>query len=197
MNQNQQSPEKLSGWLTRASKFVERSRYETGAIKFVFVIALVNAGLFPLPLYSFALADLDDLSFTGIGTLITLIVAVFTVTAAALFLVLLLTHRLVKPLCMLVALANSISLYFVVTYQVVLDKSMMGERAKHKLRGGRRISSSEVVRVPVSFWATAMWAVGDHSHSERWPVAVGSDCPGDGIHRARMDLPGLWHLALD
>ena len=98
----------------------------SSAIKFVAATALGNAALYHLPLFTFACANLDCRSSNGALTLVTLFAAIFVVTAAALFLLLALGPRLVKTVCMAIALGNSIALYFVVTYQVVLDKSMMG-----------------------------------------------------------------------
>ena len=109
-----------------ASKFFRRLHFETSAIKFIFVTSLVNATLYHPPLYSFAVANLDGPSFNEFLTLITLFIVIFSVTALTLFLLLMLTVQLVKPICMLLALGNSIALYFVETYQVVLDQSMMG-----------------------------------------------------------------------
>ena len=98
----------------------------SSAIKFVAATALGNAALYHLPLFTFACANLDCRSSNGALILVTLFAAIFVVTAAALFLLLALVPRLVKTVCMTIAFGNSIALYFVVTYQVLLDKSMMG-----------------------------------------------------------------------
>jgi lipid A ethanolaminephosphotransferase len=101
-------------------------RRSSSAIKFVYVTSLANAALYHVPLFAFALANLDSRSFHGVLTLSTLFAAIFAATAAALLLLLMLGPRLVKAVCMLIALGNSIAVYFVVTYQAVLDKAMMG-----------------------------------------------------------------------
>lgn len=100
--------------------------WESGATPFVLVTSLVNALLYHVPLFSFALADLATPSVNLVVTLATLFVVIFTATAALLLLTLVLWRRLTRPLCMLFAMGNSVALYFVATYDAVLDKTMMG-----------------------------------------------------------------------
>ena len=112
-----------SRWISNINGSLRR---EVGAARFIMVIALVNAVVYQKPLYSFAVANLDLRSANGFLTLITLFVLVFAITAVILSLLTLLTHRLLKPVCMLLAIGNSVALYFVTTYRVILDMSMMG-----------------------------------------------------------------------
>ena len=93
---------------------------------FIVTVALVNAGLYHKPLYSFAVANLDYSSLGGILTLATLFFLVTFVTTLIFSLLSLVSLRLIKPLCILGALCNALALYFVETFGVVLDKSMMG-----------------------------------------------------------------------
>jgi lipid A ethanolaminephosphotransferase len=106
---------------------VYRSLYwETRVAGFIVATALVNAGLYHKPLYSFAVANLDYSSPGGALTLVTLFFLVTFVSALILCLVSLISPRLIKQLCMLGALGNALALYFIETFGVVLDKSMMG-----------------------------------------------------------------------
>lgn len=116
----------LSDWLARASNSCHRLHFRASAVKFIFLASLVNAALYHRPLYSFAVTHLDGPSFDGFLILVTLFVVIFIFTALALFLLFMLSARLVKPICMLMALGNSIALYFVATYHAVLDETMMG-----------------------------------------------------------------------
>jgi lipid A ethanolaminephosphotransferase len=59
-------------------------------------------------------------------TLATVAVVIFIVTALFLVLLSIISKHLAKFFCMLAAVANSMALYFIVTYQVVLDKTMIG-----------------------------------------------------------------------
>ena len=113
-------------WYIWVSNVNNRLRRNVSAASFIVVVALLNAVIYQKPLYSFAVANLDLPSAVGFLTLITMFVLVFAVSVAILALLALLTHRLLKPICMLLALGNSAALYFVTTYRVILDKSMMG-----------------------------------------------------------------------
>ncbi len=111
----------------RLLKTVHRILYwNPRATAFIAAAALVNAGLYHRPLYAFALANLDWLSLNGMLTLATLFLLAAFVTALILCLLSLVSQRLIKPFCMIFALSNAIALYFIDTYGVVLDESMMG-----------------------------------------------------------------------
>jgi lipid A ethanolaminephosphotransferase len=108
------------------SEFSRQCCWYTSPVKFVVIVSILNIALYNWPLYSFATAHLDSLSVNGIRTLFTLCVLIFMLTAITLFLLLVVSQHLLKPFCLLMAISNAIALYFVFTYQVVLDKTMMG-----------------------------------------------------------------------
>jgi lipid A ethanolaminephosphotransferase len=93
---------------------------------FIVVVAFGNAIFYQKPLYDFAVGNLDYSSLNGVLTLATLFFLVAFVTTLALSLLSLVSHRLLKPVCMIGALCNALALYFVDTYAVVLDRTMMG-----------------------------------------------------------------------
>ena len=101
-------------------------RWNPRVTGFIVVAALANAGLYHGPLYSFAVANLDVSSPGGVLTLATLFFLVTFVTTLIFSLLSLVSQRLIKPVCMLAVACNALALYFVETYGVVLDKSMMG-----------------------------------------------------------------------
>ena len=92
----------------------------------ILVAALANAVLYHVPLLAFALGNLDTGSARGLLTLLTLAVLVVAATTLMFGVLALASERLVKPLLMTAAVGNSIALYFVLAYGVVLDKAMMG-----------------------------------------------------------------------
>ncbi len=100
--------------------------FEPTATTFIAVAAGVNALLYHLPLFCFAARHLDLASFTGDLTLATLLVVLLSESILALGLLALVSQRLLRPFCMLMALGNALALYFVATYGVVLDETMMG-----------------------------------------------------------------------
>lgn len=100
--------------------------WNPGSTAFIAVVALVNAGLYHRPLYAFALASLDWSSPSGVRTLATLFFLIVFVTTLIFSLLALVSQRLLVPLCMILALCNALALYFIESYGVVLDQSMMG-----------------------------------------------------------------------
>ena len=104
----------------------DRLRFTPSAATFIAVAAVVNALLYHLPLFSFAMGNLDLSSFAGNLTLTTLLVVLLSETVLLFTLLALIWDRLLKPFCMLIAMGNAIAVYFVLTYHVVLDETMMG-----------------------------------------------------------------------
>lgn len=80
---------------------------------------MLNVLLYHVPLFSFAAANLDLSSVTGDLTLATLLVALLTQIVLLLCLLALLSTRLLKPFCMLIAMGNAVAVYFVATYHVM------------------------------------------------------------------------------
>jgi lipid A ethanolaminephosphotransferase len=111
------------GW---TSMIRDRLRWTPSAATFIALAAVCNAVLYHKPLLSFAAGNLDLPSFAGALTLATLLVALLSSTALALTLLSLISVRILKPFCMAMAIVNAVAVYFVATYNVVLDKAMMG-----------------------------------------------------------------------
>jgi lipid A ethanolaminephosphotransferase len=93
---------------------------------FILLVAFGNACIYQGPLYAFAVTHLETTSANGILTLATLFFLVVFTTALLLGLLGLVSHHLLKPVCLIAAMGNALALYFLHTYRVVLDKSMMG-----------------------------------------------------------------------
>ena len=104
----------------------DRFRFTPSTITFIALAAGVNAALYHLPLFSFATTNLDLRTFSGVLTLATLLVLLFLETALLLIPLALISHRILRPFCMVMATGNAIALYFLATYHVVLDETMMG-----------------------------------------------------------------------
>jgi lipid A ethanolaminephosphotransferase len=85
-----------------------------------------NALLYHVPLVTFAAGSLGLSTATGNLTLATLLVIILSESVVLLALLALVSIRLLKPCCMLIAMGNAIAVYFVVSYHVVLDETMMG-----------------------------------------------------------------------
>ena len=104
----------------------DRHRFTLTAATFIGATAVANTLLYHLPLFSFAVGNLDLSSFTGDLTLATLLIALLAASLLVFTLLALISYRLLKPFCMLIAMGNAVAVYFVATYHVVLDETMMG-----------------------------------------------------------------------
>jgi lipid A ethanolaminephosphotransferase len=105
---------------------LERLRFGPTTASVIGLSAVFNALLYHLPLLLFARRNLDLSSVTAAVTLATLVLAVISQTVLIVTALALLSQRLLKPLLVLMAVGNSIAVYFVRTYHVVLDQTMMG-----------------------------------------------------------------------
>ena len=94
--------------------------------RFIVAVAFANAVVYHRPLFAFAAANVDSSSPSGAITLATLFFLLVFATALIFSLLALVSERLVRPLCMVFALCNALDLYFIDTYGVVLDETMMG-----------------------------------------------------------------------
>ncbi len=104
----------------------DRHRFTPNATQFIAATAVLNALLYHWPLLSFAVGTLDLTSVTGNLTIATLLVIVLSATVLVLTPLALISQRLLRPMCMLIAIGNAVAVYFAVTYHVLLDDTLMG-----------------------------------------------------------------------
>jgi len=96
------------------------------SVQFYYAVLVISLGLYHWPLLQFASTELNLGSWVGVQTLVT-VLAVITLLSSVIFVVLLLfSRRLFKLVLGLIALANAAALYFMVTYQVIIDRTMVG-----------------------------------------------------------------------
>ena len=95
-------------------------------IWFLVLLTVANTLLYHLPLATYTLANLDYSSVQGARTLLTLVVIILVVTTVLLCTVSIISTKLLKALAAIIAIANAAALYFISTYQILLDKTMMG-----------------------------------------------------------------------
>ena len=105
---------------------LDRVRWTLKTTTFIGLAAAINAALYHLPLFSFARANLDLSTFSGALTLATIIVALLLETSVVLVGLALISYRILKPFCVVITVGNAVALYFLATYHVVLDATMMG-----------------------------------------------------------------------
>lgn len=95
-------------------------------IHFVLVISGLNFLLFHFPFFSFVFNNLDYKSFTGISIVISLVVLMLVLNAFVFYLIYSASTVVGKCLTVLFFLVNSVAVYFVNSYNVIIDESMVG-----------------------------------------------------------------------
>lgn len=117
----------LSRFTTRLGTFFKQGfKTKPSTSSFIIWLALLNASLYNWPLFSFSIKNLDGFTLNSLQTLLTVFAAIYLVTTLVLYVLFILSRRLGKAVCVVFALANSLAVYFVVTYNVILDRTMMG-----------------------------------------------------------------------
>lgn len=104
---------------------IEIPKITLNVSKYIVFFTIFNMLLYHFPLYSFAFSNLD-FSISGILTFFILLIALFIAISFVLFLFALISPLILKLFCCFSLIGNAIALYFVLTYKVILDKTMMG-----------------------------------------------------------------------
>lgn len=106
-------------------KHVLSKSWELSATQFISILAFANLLVYHYPLYLFAVDNLDIYTMNGLLTLFSVSVIIFTFTALALFLLWVISSWVAWSFLLVIILLNAVALYFMVTYQVVFDKTMI------------------------------------------------------------------------
>lgn len=93
---------------------------------FSLLLSLLNLALFHIPFYKFVWANTDTGSLNGIWLICALTLLSIVLNAVVFYLLLYLLRRVGRVIISLLFVINSISLYFINTYQVILDRDMIG-----------------------------------------------------------------------
>ena len=94
--------------------------------RFVLLMSVLNMILFHFPFYSFVFKHVDYKSLTGIVIIISLIILMLIANAFAFYLIFFLSRYVGKVLLILFFILNAIAVYFINTYAVIIDESMIG-----------------------------------------------------------------------
>lgn len=97
-----------------------------GVTKFIIGMTLFNILIYHYPLFSFALHHLDIASGNGVLTFFALILSLFVITSVVLHLLALFSVSLLRIFTYFMLIGNAIALYFLISYHVILDRTMMG-----------------------------------------------------------------------
>ncbi len=93
---------------------------------FAFIISFVNLLLYHLPLFQFTTNNLDPKSLGGILIMVSLAILMLFLNALIFYIGLFLSRFIGKFLLVMFANINAIALYFINTYSVMIDKTMIG-----------------------------------------------------------------------
>lgn len=106
--------------------FIRDSNAKNNAIAFIFIASALQVALFHFPLLEFVRSNLALDSFSAIMLFASLVLFLFALTAFVPLLLGIISFNLTKIWFALTALTNALAVYFVSTYGVFLDKTMMG-----------------------------------------------------------------------
>jgi lipid A ethanolaminephosphotransferase len=95
-------------------------------IYFVLLFSAINLVLYNIPVYRYALDNLDIKSLNGILLVASLTIAALISNALLFYLLLFLFRVFGKGLMVVFFITNSIALYFINTYGAMIDKTMIG-----------------------------------------------------------------------
>lgn len=90
------------------------------------IISLVNLLLFHIPFFKFVLKNTDASSLSGILLIISLIVLAIFLNALVFYILLNLLQVIGKWIIAIFFILNAIAIYFINTYGIIVDRSMMG-----------------------------------------------------------------------
>lgn len=96
------------------------------SVTFYYLILLLSLGLYHWPLMQFAASKLDLSHWAGMQTLVTVLALITLLSCVVFGALLLVSRRLFKLVLSFVALTNALALYFMLTYQVIIDRTMIG-----------------------------------------------------------------------
>tara|TARA_R110002051_G_scaffold325872_2_gene432781 strand:+ start:18557 stop:20077 length:1521 start_codon:yes stop_codon:yes gene_type:complete len=93
---------------------------------FVLVASLINFLLFHFPFFKFVFNTIDYASLSGFTIIVSLVILMLVANAFVLYLIFFLSQIIGKFLLIFFFIGNSISIYFIHTYNVLIDITMIG-----------------------------------------------------------------------
>lgn len=93
---------------------------------FALAMSLLILFLFHYPFYAFVFSNTDYGSLSGIGLIVSLIIVMLAANALVCYILFSLSRRIGKVLLVISLLINATALYFINTYGIIIDESMIG-----------------------------------------------------------------------
>jgi len=93
---------------------------------FVVIISFINLFLYYLPFFQFSFKNVNYKSLGGITLLFSLVILVIILNAFVFYILLFLSRFIGKLVLVVFANINAVAIYFINTYGVIIDKTMIG-----------------------------------------------------------------------
>ncbi len=93
---------------------------------FALILGFINLILYHFPFYKFAYNNIETNTLNGVLLLISLTIMALFLNAVVFYIILYLLRRVGKWLLVILFNINAISVYFINTYHIIIDKSMIG-----------------------------------------------------------------------
>ncbi|HPX04295.1 MAG TPA: phosphoethanolamine--lipid A transferase EptA [Tenuifilaceae bacterium] len=94
--------------------------------RFVLIIGVLNFVLFQYPFFNYVFSNIDYTSFNGVLAIVSLMVLMVVANAFVFYILLYLLRVVGKALLVIFFIINAVAVYFINTYSVILDESMIG-----------------------------------------------------------------------
>ena len=120
-------------------------------IHFVLLLSSLNFLFFHLPFFSFVFNNVDYKSLNGIILIISLMILMLVLNAFVFYLIFFLSRFVGKFLLVLFFIINSIAVYFVNTYSVIIDESMIGNVLNTKYEEASSFFSIKLIAYIILF----------------------------------------------
>ncbi|WP_232748800.1 phosphoethanolamine--lipid A transferase EptA [Capnocytophaga stomatis] len=94
--------------------------------RFALLMSLLNFLLFHYPFFNFVFENIDYKGFSGVVTIISLVILMLVANFFTFYLIFFLSRKVGKFLLVVFFILNAIAVYFINTYSIIVDESMIG-----------------------------------------------------------------------
>ncbi|MBY0244135.1 MAG: phosphoethanolamine--lipid A transferase EptA [Sphingobacteriaceae bacterium] len=103
-----------------------KNNLKLSLIRFSLLLSVVNFIFFHYPFFNFVFRNIGYTTFNGICTILSLVILMLVLNALMIYIFFYLSRRVSKFLMVLFFVINAIAVYFINTYAVIIDESMIG-----------------------------------------------------------------------
>lgn len=107
--------------LKKLDKFVNN----ISLFRFVLILSVLNFALYHHPFFKFVFENIDYKTFSGMFMVVSLVILMIVANAFTFYLFFFLSRRIGKVLFVILFVINAIAVYFINTYSIIVDESMM------------------------------------------------------------------------